>query len=159
MISNLHFKGYRNGRMSDTAESRTSNSLRSDLDSSEEHLDSSEEHLDSSDELDSSEEHSAVLDRIVEPVKKMPLYTVYSKSGCTYCDKASDLLNVYYRGRWEKVQCDSFLQNPADKADFLAMIETKCGRAYKTFPMIFLNCGSEVTFIGGYTDLARHLQG
>ena len=88
-----------------------------------------------------------------------PFFTVYSKSECSFCDKAAKILDTHYRDSWKKVNCDSYLTNPADKADFLAVMEEKCGKAYKTFPMIFVKTekdGKDV-FLGGYTEMMAYI--
>jgi glutaredoxin len=76
-------------------------------------------------------------------------YTVYSKTGCSYCKKAKNLfdeLQLYYT----VVSCDKYLLDSRD--EFLDFIKTRAGKEYKTFPMVFHN-GS---FIGGYTDTLKY---
>jgi len=95
---------------------------------------------------------------ISEPIKggDESVYTVYTKSGCPFCDKAKDLLR-----KWRQEDsaihivehnCDMYLHNPEDKADFLRNMQQHCGKEWRTFPMIFH--GDQ--FIGGYTDLVQY---
>ena len=72
-------------------------------------------------------------------------FTIYSKSGCSFCKKAEHLfeeLQLYYK----KVNCDEYLLE--SRAEFLDFIKVTAGKEYKTFPMIFHNGN----FVGGYTQ-------
>jgi glutaredoxin len=69
-------------------------------------------------------------------------YTIYSKSGCPYCDRAKHLLA--YEDT-QIIDCDSLL---SDRDFFLETMRNYCGRDYQMFPMIFHNG----RFIGGYDD-------
>ena len=72
-------------------------------------------------------------------------YTVYTKTGCSFCVKTKELLR---KMDVDYIDCDGYLAS--DKAGFLAFIQTMTGGiAYRTFPMVFL----DGTFVGGYTDL------
>jgi len=73
-------------------------------------------------------------------------YTIYSKSGCTYCTKAKKLLETE-KEKFIVIDCDEYLIE--DKITFLEYIKLLIGREYKTFPMIF----KEGFFIGGFTEL------
>ena len=71
-------------------------------------------------------------------------FTVYSKTGCSYCKKAKNLfddLQLYYT----VISCDKYLNS---RDEFLEFIKGLAGKEYKTFPMIFHNGN----FIGGYTQ-------
>ena len=72
-------------------------------------------------------------------------YTIYSKSGCTYCVKAKQLL---VNEAHEIIDCDDYLVD--DKEGFLAFMQTLIGKEYRTFPMIFDKGGQ---FLGGFTEL------
>jgi glutaredoxin len=75
-------------------------------------------------------------------------YTIYTKSGCSYCVKAKKLLEK------EKdtvliINCDDYLIE--NKELFLDFIKEKNhGKEMRTFPIIFY----KNQFIGGYTELA-----
>ena len=83
---------------------------------------------------------------------KSPLnngYTIYSKSGCTYCDKAKLLLKDEVM---IVISCDEYLIDSKDK--FLEFISSIAKKEYKSFPMIF----KDANFIGGYSDLLKCLK-
>lgn len=76
-------------------------------------------------------------------------YTIYSKSGCSYCDKAKMLLKgeeVY------TIQCDNYLTNSRDS--FLGFLSALANKEQKTFPIIF----KDKNFIGGYSELLNCLK-
>ena len=72
-------------------------------------------------------------------------FTIFTKADCGYCDKAKLLLPGA-----SIVPCDGML---SDRDAFLAAMDRLTGRAYRTFPMIFL----DGTFLGGYEDVVRYL--
>jgi glutaredoxin len=74
-------------------------------------------------------------------------YTVYSKTGCVYCDKAKQLLSTQ-RKQYKYVLCDEFLFENREK--FLNEIKLFTGAELKTFPLILDGDGD---VIGGYTEL------
>jgi glutaredoxin len=81
-------------------------------------------------------------------------YTVYTKSGCPFCDKASTALQgVSFAKDVEWVNADPYLADPVSKEAFLRSIETFAGEKWRTFPMVF----HEGRFVGGYTDLQTYL--
>jgi glutaredoxin len=72
-------------------------------------------------------------------------YTIYSKSGCPFCNKAKQLLKSQ---ETLIVDCDEYLLD--NKPEFLNFIkrnaeETEC----KIFPIIF----HKTKFIGGFKEL------
>lgn len=72
-------------------------------------------------------------------------WLVFTKSNCSYCTKAKDLLpdaNI--------ILCDTYLKECRD--DFLASMDSKTGVQHRTFPMIF----HDGKFIGGYTNLVDY---
>ena len=75
-------------------------------------------------------------------------YTVYGKTGCSYCEKAKALLTEYEQ-EFIYVNCDEYLLT--DRDAFLEFIQGLAKQEYRTFPMIF----SDATFIRGYTDTIR----
>jgi glutaredoxin len=72
-------------------------------------------------------------------------YTIYSKTGCTYCTKVK-LLLMGFELPYTIVNCDEYLLE--NKEMFLDFIKTKAEKEYKTFPMVFL----EGKFIGGFME-------
>lgn len=87
--------------------------------------------------------------RIEEPVETG--YTIYSKSGCTYCTKSKNDLNAKNIVP-VIIDCDEYLLD--NKPAFLDFIRSKAGKEYRSFPMIFY----DGKFIGGYVELKTHLQ-
>jgi glutaredoxin len=75
-------------------------------------------------------------------------YTIYTKSGCSFCIKAKGLLSKYNP---YIVNCDSYLSENKDL--FLRYIQTLTMIPYRTFPMIFF----DGYFVGGYTEIKMHL--
>ena len=75
------------------------------------------------------------------------MYTIYTKSSCTYCVKVKDLLKE--KGlSYSEINCDSDLENPEKKEIFLKLIKEMTNKEYKTFPMVF----RDDIFIGGFTQ-------
>ena len=72
-------------------------------------------------------------------------YTVYSKSGCSFCTKAKNLL---VNESIDVIDCDDYLLD--NKMAFLDFMKRLIGREYRTFPMIF---DKEGKFVGGFTEL------
>jgi glutaredoxin len=73
------------------------------------------------------------------------IYTIYSKSGCTYCVKVKKLLQEK-KYAFDLIDCDDYLIE--DKEGFLNYIKEVAGREYRTFPMVFRSG----VFIGGFTE-------
>jgi glutaredoxin len=73
------------------------------------------------------------------------VYTIYSKSGCTYCTKVKKLLLEKNIG-FDLIDCDEYLLD--DKEGFLKFIQDRAGKEYKTFPMVF----RPGYFIGGFNE-------
>lgn len=75
------------------------------------------------------------------------MYTIYTKSSCTYCVKVKELLKE--KGySCSEINCDSDLETPEKKETFLNMIREITNKDYKTFPMVF----RDDVFIGGFKD-------
>ena len=76
------------------------------------------------------------------------VYTIYSKSGCTYCTKVKKLLQE--KGyAFDMIDCDEYLLE--DKEGFLKFIKENAGKEYKTFPMVFRSG----YFIGGFMETKK----
>ena len=76
-------------------------------------------------------------------------FTIYSKSGCSYCTSVKKLLldkQIYF----VDVSCDEYLIE--DKEGFLTFIREKANKEYRTFPMVF----KDGKFIGGFTETKLH---
>ncbi len=67
-------------------------------------------------------------------------YTIYTKSGCSYCDKVKVRFpDAYF------INCDEYLKN---KETFLMFIDTLTNKKPRTFPMVFI----DYEYVGGYDD-------
>lgn len=75
-------------------------------------------------------------------------FTIYGKTGCSYCEKVKGLL-AEYNEPFVYVNCDEYLE--ANRDAFMEFIKTLAGREYKTFPMVF----AAKMFVGGYTDTMK----
>jgi len=79
-------------------------------------------------------------------------FTVYTKTGCSYCIKAKILLSNYrHSSTTTIIECDEYIDS--SRNDFLEFIKIQTGIEYKTFPIIFHNG----KFIGGYTELKIYI--
>lgn len=78
------------------------------------------------------------------------MFVIYTKSNCKYCK----LLKELFEGDPESlfINCDEELDQ--DKEAFLLKMETKIGKAYTTFPMVFY----EGDFVGGYSETLQFLK-
>jgi glutaredoxin len=77
--------------------------------------------------------------------------TIYTKSGCVFCEKAKALLAE--KGlEYAQINCDEYLLKTRDA--FLAFIKAISARDHRTFPIIFDQNGG---FVGGFTELAAIL--
>jgi len=78
-------------------------------------------------------------------------FTIFSKSNCKFCVNVKQLLD---RFGYKEVNCDEFLLDVEMKEEFLNKIKEKCGKEYRTFPMVF----DGLEFIGGFTDTEKYLK-
>jgi glutaredoxin-related protein len=76
-------------------------------------------------------------------------YTIYTKSNCSYCEKAKSLLEKEKQTP-KIIPCDVYLQS--HREPFLEFIQTIAKKEHKTFPMVFNNG----VFIGGMTETAEY---
>lgn len=81
--------------------------------------------------------------KIEKPIKSG--YTVYTRSGCMYCNSAKTLLQNCHKKKI--INCDEILKNNRD--DFINHMEGIIGKKYLLMPMVF----RDGVFIGGYTEL------
>jgi len=77
-------------------------------------------------------------------------FTVYGKSGCTYCDKVKGLLEDYSEA-YIYVNCDAYLVE--HREEFLEFIEKLAEKEHRTFPIVFFSRD----FVGGYMDTMKLL--
>jgi glutaredoxin len=85
---------------------------------------------------------------IPTPIKNQ--FTVYSKSGCTYCIQAKELLTQLQLVH-TIIDCDIYLET--DKELFLHFIHQLSSINYTSFPMIF----DGKTFVGGYSNIQQYV--
>ena len=88
-------------------------------------------------------------DMLAVPLPEYAGYTIYSKSGCIYCDRVKVLLEFE---QTTVVNCDEYLVS--DREWFLRTMRIFCGRDYQMFPMVFY----QGKFIGGYDDTKEFYQ-
>lgn len=77
-------------------------------------------------------------------------FTIYSKSGCSYCTKVKKILldkQIFFLD----VECDKYLIE--DKVGFLLFIKERANKEYRIFPMVF----KDGKFIGGFTETQQLL--
>jgi glutaredoxin len=78
-------------------------------------------------------------------------FTVYTKTGCLYCDKVKDLL-IDEMHLPTYVSCDDYIA--IDREQFLEDIDMLCGRVYRRFPMVFY----DGKFIGGFVETKEFIR-
>lgn len=76
-------------------------------------------------------------------------YTVFTKTGCTYCEFVKELLE---EEKFTSVNCDEFLRE--QKGAFFTHVEGLAGKAHTTFPMVF----HEGRFLGGFTETKKYYE-
>jgi len=72
-------------------------------------------------------------------------FTIYSKSGCRYCEKTKILI----KGKnliMNIIDCDEYILE--NKHSFLSFIHNLAAKEINTFPIVFY----EDQFIGGYAE-------
>ena len=86
-------------------------------------------------------------------VPSLDTYTVYCKTGCSYCEKTKLLLNTNVNHLKPLiVDSDEYLLK--DKEKFLDFIEKIASVSYRFFPIVFY----KGEFIGGYNETVKHYQ-
>jgi glutaredoxin len=81
------------------------------------------------------------------------MYTIYTKSSCTYCVKIKEFLKEK-KLNYSEINCDSDLETPEKKETFLSMMKELTNTDHKTFPMVFRND----LFIGGFTQTKEFIE-
>lgn len=82
-------------------------------------------------------------------------YFIYTKDGCSYCDKVKQLISETTRGThigYEIVNCQTYLDT--NRHQFIEFAYELTHRKKITFPMVFLNGD----FIGGCDDTIKYLE-
>jgi glutaredoxin len=77
-------------------------------------------------------------------------FTIYSKSGCSNCTKAKQLIKDKHL-LFNVVDCDNYLIE--EKELFLNFIKDQANQTITTFPIIF--CESK--FVGGYQETIKFI--
>jgi glutaredoxin len=77
-------------------------------------------------------------------------FTIYSKSGCNYCNKVKKLL-IDKSIPFDLVDCDEYILE--DRNNFLLFIKEYTKIDFHTFPMVFNNG----IFIGGYNETLNYV--
>jgi glutaredoxin len=82
-------------------------------------------------------------------------YTIYTKKGCSYCDKVKELLREQER-ELRFVDSTEYISDESSKMRFLNFIKDvgQLEEPYKTFPMVFY----EGRFIGGFSQTKLFLE-
>lgn len=94
---------------------------------------------------------------ILEPLRD--IFTIYSKSGCSYCTKVELLLEDYIESGFEdvsyvKINCDKYLEDEDSKKKFKEFIKKIATVEVNTFPMVFY----DGKFIGGFGETQEYLK-
>jgi glutaredoxin len=83
------------------------------------------------------------------PVPSTVGYTVFIKTGCSFCELVKKLLE---EEKFTGVNCDEYLTD--QKEAFLTHIESLAGKSHRTFPMVF----HEGRFLGGFTETKTYYE-
>ena len=78
-------------------------------------------------------------------------FTVYTKSGCRYCDLVKKLLNDH-KFNFFIVNCDNYILE--NKSVFLAFLSNVSQQNINTFPVVF----NGTNYIGGYNETNKYIQ-
>jgi len=82
-------------------------------------------------------------------------YTIYTKQGCSYCDKVKELLKEQEH-KHICIDSTDYISDESSKTRFLNFIQetAQLEEPYKTFPMVFY----EGRFIGGFSQTKLFLE-
>ncbi len=78
-------------------------------------------------------------------------FTIYSKSGCSYCIKVKDYLTSKHV-LFQIVNCDDYLFD--NKEEFLLFISEKANHTCTTFPIVF----DGKKYIGGFNETKLYIE-
>lgn len=78
-------------------------------------------------------------------------FTIYSKSGCPNCINVKRRIQEQYLLH-KIVDCDDYLLE--DKEQFLSLMESRIGKPYTTFPMVFY----DGKFVGGWRETNHFIE-
>ena len=84
------------------------------------------------------------------PVPLKEGFTIFSKSGCKFCDQVKELL-IEENKKYTVINCDTFLEE--NKSAFLEHVKILAGKECKTFPIVFLHG----VHIGGFMETYKLL--
>ena len=79
------------------------------------------------------------------------LYTIYTRSGCSYCKMVMELLK-HEDPKVDEICCDEYIAY--SKPRFLQFIKQLIGKEHNTFPIVFL----DGEYVGGYTETKAFLK-
>ena len=79
------------------------------------------------------------------------IYTVYTRTGCSYCKMVMELLKNE-EPQVDEVCCDEYIAH--SKPKFFQFIKEISGQNHNTFPIVFL----DGEFVGGYTETRAFLK-
>ena len=74
-------------------------------------------------------------------------YILYVKVSCPFCNQAEELL---------RAKDKSYFMVPFD-TQLETLAHMKLAYSHETVPMVFRKVDANIEFIGGYTDLEKHL--
>jgi glutaredoxin len=81
------------------------------------------------------------------PLPMQNVFTIYSKSGCTYCRRVKEYI-ANKGAQYIEINCDEFLLENRD--EFLLFLTELTGRPQQhTFPLVFR---PNASYIGGYNE-------
>lgn len=76
-------------------------------------------------------------------------YILFVKEACPFCVKAKQLLEE---------RCLPYKQVNFSEQQEDILADIKDAYSWKTVPMIFYRDGDGIEFVGGYTDLTKHVE-
>lgn len=79
------------------------------------------------------------------------LYTIYTRSGCSYCKMVMELLK-HEDPKVDEICCDEYIAY--SKPRFFQFIKQLIGKEHNTFPIVFL----DGEYVGGYIETKAFLK-
>jgi glutaredoxin len=86
--------------------------------------------------------------------KNKPMWLIYAKDGCPYCEKAMDMLEKYNISY--TVLDKSKLSNDWNVGDYPKDLQKR--KDFNTWPKIFMGATTDNVFVGGYGDLKKFFE-